>query len=75
MSACFVPTAPKAETVDDFWQMVWHENVSVIAALVLVVEGGKVSVPLISSTRKLPILFEVENHITTSRRRAFCDSS
>ena len=34
---------PKPETVDDFWLMVWNENISVIAMIVLTVENGKVS--------------------------------
>ena len=36
--------APKEETADDFWLMIWNENISVIAALVLLIEGGKVSI-------------------------------
>jgi protein tyrosine phosphatase len=46
LCACVVnvPIAPKAETVEDFWLMIWHENVHVVVALVLLVEGDKVSI-------------------------------
>lgn len=33
---------PKANTVVDFWRMIWHEDVRVIAMLVNVMEGKKV---------------------------------
>ena len=35
--------APKLETVGDFWLMIWNENIRCIAALVLLIEGGRVS--------------------------------
>lgn len=33
---------PLPETSQDFWQMIWEQNVSVIAMLTLDVENGKV---------------------------------
>ena len=33
---------PKADTVDDFWEMVWKENSSIIVMLCNCVEKGKV---------------------------------
>lgn len=34
--------APKAETVDNFWKMIWHEKINRIVALVLLYEGARV---------------------------------
>jgi protein-tyrosine phosphatase len=33
---------PKPQTVDDFWRMVWHEQVSLIVMVANVTENGKV---------------------------------
>jgi protein tyrosine phosphatase len=34
---------PKAATLDDFWRMIWQENVQHIANLANIYEGGKVT--------------------------------
>ena len=35
---------PKPNTLDDFWEMVWNENSSIIVMLFKCVENGKVGV-------------------------------
>jgi protein tyrosine phosphatase len=50
--------APKMETVDDFWLMIWHENVHVVVALVLLVEGNKVSVFQLTTVGEFEALLE-----------------
>ena len=38
------PPGPLQRTVDDFWQMVWDQKVSVIVMLTKCMEGTKVSI-------------------------------
>lgn len=39
---CCYLLGPRANTVVDFWQMVWQENVSVIAMVTNLMEGATV---------------------------------
>lgn len=40
--------APMVSTVEDFWRMVWEQKSDVIVMLCDLIEGGKVSEPLIA---------------------------
>lgn len=54
-------TGPKPETVGDFWQMVWQENVFVIAMVTNLKEGDKVSKHSFKKSvfKRIPFFFNV----------------
>jgi protein tyrosine phosphatase len=47
--------------LDEFWLMIWHENVHVVVALVLLVEGGKVSVCQIATMGQFDVQCKQDN--------------
>lgn len=40
-------TGPKQNTVDDFWWMIWQENVEQVVMLTNIMEGDKVKASLL----------------------------
>ena len=45
----FVIVGPMADTVNEFWRMIWEQDCTSIICLTKIVEMGKVSSPLINN--------------------------
>lgn len=54
---CYFCTGPKQNTVNDFWFMVWQENVTQIVMLTNLMEGIKVKTVKPYKVENIPVQF------------------